>query len=305
MQEIKEINLGARIAESTRLVKSIFSEELTKKQLDLIMCIISMVRKEDDHFYTYVIPLKELKKIICPSNPRTIEVKEVLKKSVKGLKKACFTIQDENSDTYYSWIEMARLDWKKETLTIRLSEDVAQFYLRLQDHFLVYQLENILKLSTITQTRIYQWAYSKKDFKNDVSITVEDAKEFFGCKNVRTVDFTRKYLEPALKVINDRTDLNIKYEKVKADKQYKQKITSLKFTIECDYQKPKKVRTLSQQKNDKEKSLAMWKENKFLDEKNTELIQEKIRMQEEIEKLKEENAKLKEKSKDNKDLMYF
>ena len=177
MQEIKEINLGGRIAESTRLVKTIFSEELTKKQLDLIMCIISLVRKEDNHFYTYVLPLKEVKQIICQSNPRTAEVKETLKKAVKGLKKACFTIQDEDSDTYYSWIEMARLDWKKETLTIRLSEDVAQFYLQLQDHLLVYQLENILKLSTLTQTRIYQWAYSKKGFKNDVSISVEDAKK--------------------------------------------------------------------------------------------------------------------------------
>lgn len=271
MQEIDVVNFNGVVIESIQLVKAIFSESMTKKQLDLILYIVSLVQKDDEKFHTYVIPLSEVKKIICESNPRTEEVKNILKREVKALKKACFTIEDEYSTSWYGWIDFARIDWKKETLTIRLSDEVAKFYLQLNEHKLIFTLRNMLKLSTLTQARLYQWAYSKTGFPES-SLSIDDAiKIFYGIKPIRNIDFLRKHLEPAIKAINERTDIEIEYEKIKADTSNKRKITSLKFKVKSKYQKQKKPRKASQIESDRKKSREMWKENEKLKTENERL----------------------------------
>lgn len=132
---------------------------------------------------------------------------------------------------------MCKIDWDKNVVYLRLSNEVRNFYLELGKQNLTYTLENILALRTLTDARLYQWAYGKKGFKNEVSISIEDAKLLFcGKEELETYDFLTKYLDQSIKRINKKTDLTLSYEKVRKSGVNKNKISSLKFTIECNCQ---------------------------------------------------------------------
>lgn len=202
---------------------------------------------------------------------------------------------NEDRETYYNWVEKCDIDWKQGVIYFKLSDSVKEFYLELGKHNLTYTLENILALRTLTDARLYQWAYGKKGFKNEVFISIEDAKLLFcGKEESETYDFLTKYLDQSIKRINEKTDLTLSYEKVRKSGVNKNKISSLKFTIECNY-KVSKSRTKAQVKYDKEKNIALWQERNNLKE-------ELEKVNEEKNTLKLENKKLqkvcKEKQKD-------
>lgn len=69
------IDESYKIAESTIMIREAFNYVATKRQLDLIYAIISLINKDDDIFKTYEISFKEIAKIYNPQNPRTKEVK--------------------------------------------------------------------------------------------------------------------------------------------------------------------------------------------------------------------------------------
>lgn len=267
MREIINIDKNAIIVESKKLATSIYADTLTKPQLDIVMCLISLINKNDDGFETYVIPANEILKILRPANPRTEEAKLLLRNTIIGLRKASFVLENEDELITFGWIDFAKYDKKMNTLTIRLSDEVKDLYIGLKETGLIYQLKNMLVLSTVFQAKLYEWAYSKKNFNNDVPISIEDIKELFNKKDVRTADFISKYLNPAIKKINEKTDLYLEYEKIKADKENKKRITSLKFKISSNYERNTKKRTESKIKADNKKKKKLWQENLDLQQK--------------------------------------
>ena len=295
MEKISKIDRKNTIVEDLRLVDCVFNATLTKKQLDLILWIISMVNKTDKDFKTYEIPLEIIAELYNPANPRREETKKTIRTALKSIINSSFCIMGEETESYYHWVEMCKIDWDKNVVYLRLSNEVRNFYLELGKHNLTYTLENILALRTLTDARLYQWAYGKKGFKNEVFISIEDAKlSFCGKEELETYDFLTKYLDQSIKRINEKTDLTLSYEKVRKSGVNKNKISSLKFTIECNY-KVSKSRTNAQVKYDKEKNIALWQERNNLKE-------ELEKVNEEKNTLKLENKKLqkvcKEKQKD-------
>ena len=126
---------------------------------------------------------------------------------------------------------------KENYIEFIICEEVP-FFMKVKEQNLVMSLKNILALSTLNQKRIYRWAYAKKGFKNAVPIAFNDAKRIFiGNEDIRTVEFIRFYLKPALAAINEKTDLHIEFEPARADPSCQTKITLLKFKIKCNYKK--------------------------------------------------------------------
>ena len=84
---------------------------------------------------------------------------------------------------------------------------------------------------------MFKWLSCNSNFKNDVSIYIEDAKlRFYGDASIRTADFTRK-LDSAIKQINKKTNLDVSYQRV--NKRGSRKIAVLKFTIKNKYKSEK------------------------------------------------------------------
>lgn len=294
MQKIETINLNGIIAESVELVKIVFSDDFTKRHLDLILSVIS-VAKNDDEKLIFEIPTTVLAKIYNPANPWGKELKKEIHKIASDLMNLKFGIPNKEKDTikWYHWVktvEVPKNPTDADVVIIELSNAVKRFYVQLHQQGLFYTLKNILKLRTLTEAKIYHWAYAKKGFENAVPISIDDAKYYFvGDTELKTSEFTKKYLEPAIKRINEKTDLWITYEKVCADKRNAKKISSLKFTISCSYEKkkPMKPRTDAQKKSDRERGIALWQhcreleeENQFLTERNCTLEKENIALEE-------------------------
>lgn len=278
MKEITAFRNDEKIAQNLRMVNAVIKEgTTTKKQLDIIQCVISLIKPDDQNFYTQLISLDSVKKIICPSNPRTYETKKIINDAISTITESSFWILGEPEKVCYHWIEFAKVDWEKQTLKIRLSDEVKKFYLNIQKRGVIYNLKNVLSLSTLFQVRLYQWAYSKTSFHNRVSICTEDAMRlFYGEKKIKVSEFIR-YLDRAVKSVNEKTDLFVAYEKVRADKSDQRRISSLKFECKSSYQKPKtqKKRTKEQLEKDrirmKEVFGELWRlrcENDLLKEKN-------------------------------------
>lgn len=101
MEKISKIDRKNTIVEDLRLVDCVFNATLTKKQLDLILWIISMVNKTDKDFKTYEIPLEIIAELYNPANPRREETKKTIRTALKSIINSSFCIMGEETESYY------------------------------------------------------------------------------------------------------------------------------------------------------------------------------------------------------------
>lgn len=262
MIEIQKFDTEQKIAESNRLIRNMFDSTFTKRQMDLIYAIISLVKPEDDEFKTYHISYKAIGEIFNPSNPDcTVTIKDI-DKAVKGIVNKAFRMEDDKKIKYYQYVHDAEIDKEEKYIEFTLSKKVQEFYLQLQKgEYTSFLLKDILALSTNFQINLFRWLACNAGFKNTVKINIEDAKLHFYGKEVVTSRLIEK-LDSALKAINERTNINATYIKIKTGKT----ITSLEFSIDNKYIKPVKQKTPAQIKAEQERSKAMWQENQELKE---------------------------------------
>lgn len=236
MIEINEFDMQQKVAESTKLIRNIFDNNFTKRQLDMVYAIISLVKPTDDDFKTYHISYSAIGKIFNPQNPYCEVTVNDINLAVKDIMNKSFRIKTDKK--HYHYIEYAEVDEEERYIDFKLSEDVKQFYLKLRkEEYAVFLLNDIVKLSTVFQLNLFKWLSCNSNFKNDVSIYIEDAKlRFYGDASIRTADFTRK-LDSAIKQINKKTNLDLSYQRV--NKRGSRKIAVLRFTIKNKYKSEK------------------------------------------------------------------
>lgn len=251
------INPNNTIIESNKLIREMFDYTVTKRQFDLIYAIISLVKSTDDEFTEYIVPYKTIGMIFNPANPDCSITYNDIEKAVNGIMKSCFRIQSDEKKYYYHWVETAVLDEKEHIVTFKLNKDVQKFYLQLKTgEYSAYLLKDLLSLSTIFQTNMFRYLVANAGFENTITIDIEKAKTLFYGDKIVTSEFIKK-VDSSLQKINEKTNINATYEKVKEGKTIK----ALKFTIENKYIRDKKPLTQKQVEINKEKSKAMWQEN--------------------------------------------
>lgn len=232
------INEENKIAESTKLIREIFGNTNTKKEMDLIYAIISLVQPEDTRFTEYKISYKEIAKLFNPVNPRKSEVKKEVIEAVEHIINSSFQIKsvhkdsDETDKKYYHWVENAETRSKSGYVVFRLSEDVQQFYLQLKKgEYTVYLLKDLISLSTIFQANLFRWACSMSGYNNDVFISLEEATYIFNRnKSIEPYDLVRAIKRNIL-AINERTSLYLEMEPKKENG----KIIGFNFKIKNNY----------------------------------------------------------------------
>ena len=95
MVEINEFNTQQKIAESTKLIRHIFDNNFTKRQLDLIYAIISLVKPTDEDFKTYHISYSAIGKIFNPQNPYCEITVNDINAAVKDIMNKSFRIKTD------------------------------------------------------------------------------------------------------------------------------------------------------------------------------------------------------------------
>lgn len=268
MIDIQKFDTEQKIAESNRLIRNMFDSTFTKRQMDLIYAVISLVKPDDNRFTEYHISYKAIGEIFNPTNPFCEVTIKDIEKAVKGIMNKSFQMEDDEEIIFYHYVETARLNKKDKSLKFKLNDEVQQFYLQLQKgEYTSFLLKDILALSTSFQMNLFRWLACNSGFDNAIPISIEDAVIHFNGKEIQTKHLIEK-IDSALKKINEKTSINASYEKIKTGRT----ITSLKFSIDNKYiKKAKKSLTPAQIEANKEKSKEMWQENQEMKRRIAEL----------------------------------
>ena len=231
MNNLVKLNPDAKIVESNKLLREMICKQTNKVQLDIILSVIALAPTEATKFCEYEISVSEFCKLINPSNPRKVEVKEKVIKAIEELMDCKFWLHSEGVHTCYHFVEKSVYDENEKSVSFKISDEVAKFFLDIKDTATIYALKDMMALHTIFQANVFSWCMAKCNFENEIHLRIEDAKLLFnGEKEIETKFFLVK-LDDAIKTINKKTPLEISYEKIRDGKQVKE----LKFVITNNY----------------------------------------------------------------------
>ena len=116
---------------------------------------------------------------------------------------------------------------KEGLITLTINKQAEPYLLQLKELFTTFKLENALTMDGKYAIRVYQQAKSNTykgeyimkidDFKKKLKLTQKSYKEY---SNIKT-----KVIQPAIKEINEKTDINLTVEEIKVGR----KVEALKF----------------------------------------------------------------------------
>lgn len=139
------------------------------------------------------------------------------------------------ADHFMRWVSSAKYADGEGWIELRFTPEIAPHVLALRQSFTSYKLKDIANLDTTHSWRLYEllrsWlstgVYSPtiEEFHESMNVTASFKKDFS--------DLRRKIIEPAVKAINEKTDLQVSWEPIRAGSR---KITHLRFDIKPDLQ---------------------------------------------------------------------
>ncbi len=149
-------------------------------------------------------------------------------------------------------------------IELEFSEKLTPYLLQLKSRFTRYELKNILYLKNKHSIRVYELLKQYQSIKSR-SFTVNELKEILMLEEdqySRLYDFERFILKLTMDEINELTDINVSYEKIKKGR----KVVGIKYTIESK-EDSSYITFLNESYNIKEFKLKSGLENEHFDSK--------------------------------------
>ena len=113
-----------------------------------------------------------------------------------------------------------------KVIEISCNDMMLPYLFELKSNYTSYMLKNIIKLNSVSKIRLYEILKQYQKIGN-VKIGLDDLQKMMCVKVSLFNDFKLKRLEPAIKDINEYTDIMVSYEKILSCR----KVVALKFTI--------------------------------------------------------------------------
>jgi len=139
---------------------------------------------------------------------------------------------------------------------VKLHEDLMPFLCDLTREFTRYELKHIIKFKSFHSIRLYELLAQYKKLKSRI-INIDQLKKWFLLEDAydRFTNFETFVIKPAISDINEYSDLNVIYNKIKNGR----KVESIKFNIEVKESK-KQIKNevdKKQKKQNRESYLAL------------------------------------------------
>lgn len=150
---------------------------------------------------------------------------EALKNAVHNLFERKFSYKEIHKDTNKEkvvksrWVSRIAYVDELAILEITFAPDVVPLITRLEKHFTSYQLKQVAQLTSKYAIRLYEILIAWKEIGKTPLISLEDFRHKLGLEDneyQKMVNFKSRVLEPAIKQINDLTDITVKYEQFKS-----------------------------------------------------------------------------------------
>lgn len=204
------------------------SVSLSRYQKRFLLMMISKIGYNDTEFRTETMSLIDFMNIM--GIPDGGDSRKRIKKSVSDLFNRNFLVDTEEGYTVpVCWLDFhaTRIDWNKNEITTKLSDDLKEYYLQVRKCYTSFQLGYTTKFKKKYTYRLYEYLHSYKTQKTIV-IDLERAYEIL-CDNKyhNITDFERFVLRTAIDEINTFSDLKVSYIKKKLTGKY----SHLCFTV--------------------------------------------------------------------------
>ena len=172
-----------------------------------------------------------------------------LKNAVNNLFERKFSFKEIHKDTNKEivvksrWVSRIAYVDDLATLEVTFAPDVVPLITRLEKHFTSYQLKQVAQLTSKYAIRLYEFLIAWRDVGKTPVISLSEFRERLGLEMneyQKMVNFKSRVLEPAIKQINELTDIHVKYEQYKTGRS----ISGLSFTF-----KHKKINSIPSERD--------------------------------------------------------
>lgn len=213
------------VLKSNNLIEARYNlSNLEQKLLLISICEI----KNRDGENTIDFTTKELYKILNIATNRQNELRKILEQLVnKSVIIIDKSLKNRKKTLVTHWFSSVTYN---EDGTIKISFDIEllPYLLQLRTNFTTYTLDNILPMKKKYSIRFYELLkqYQKIGKRN---FTVSELREILNCENeyLKFAEFERRIIVPAVKEINDHSDIYVEYKKLKTGRI----ITEIEFII--------------------------------------------------------------------------
>lgn len=206
---------------------------LDNYQRKLIAIMISHITKDTIEFCEEVIPFSMFVEMIGVKRGGN-QYREIIK-SIDKLLRMSFCIEVEPGVfEYHHWFkDGCRIDTNKNLIYACFSDGMKKFLIEKTRCFTQYELGYILSLKKKYSSRLYEYLHSFLNF-GSANISAENIKKLITDDEVTENKYIKALiLEPAIKEINEKTDLNITYKPhYKKDIHGKKYLSSFNFKID-------------------------------------------------------------------------
>jgi len=204
---------------------------LTIEEQRIILALISLIQPEDEDFKDYKIPVNVLQEL---TGTKRKDIYTAVKEAVERLLKRTIIIETEKDFEAFNFISYGRYRKGEGYFVISIDKHLKPYLLKLKEKFTRIPLKYIFPLRSTYAIRLYELLkqYENTGFRVDY---LPNLREMLGVEPgeyIRFDNFERKVLKTAIKEINEKTDIEVSYEKKKTGR----KITHIEFKI-----KPKNV----------------------------------------------------------------
>lgn len=207
---------------------------LSVQEQKCVLYAISKIKPEDKVFEEYTFDIKDFYDLCGLASESYTELKLML----KGLRDRSWwmVIDDKGTESAVSWFSTVRTNQRSGKVTIKFHEDMMPFLLNLvvrakEDEtffFTKYGLKYILPMRSQYSPRLYEILKSYQKNNRNWYFSLDEIRKHLNCENYkRWVDLKRFALDPAVKEINEYSDLNVLLVPIKEGRKY----TYVKFLM--------------------------------------------------------------------------
>jgi len=218
------------VTQANKLIEASYTMTLEEKRVVLLM--VSLVRKDDQDFQTYRIPITDIRDYL---GLRTNKLYDDIKRVADSLLSRVLHIAEEGGGWLkVGWVASARYVPKGykgaevACLDLSFSPEMKPYLLELKSHFANYMLQNVAGLRSFYSIRLYELLKSRRRLQS-FTLAVADLRRMLKAeaKYANHKDFRTRVILTAQSELEQKTDIAFEFEETRRGR----KVKSVTFTM--------------------------------------------------------------------------
>jgi len=211
------------VTKSNILIEANYKLTITEQKI--VLFLVSIIRKDDDDFKTYTLPIKQFYELLgYKGNPKYSEMKKITKNLIGKV----VEIKEGKKLKQMSWLSYVEYNENDGSVNLSFDPRLKPYLLQLKREFTSYKLKNVMELKSGYSIRIYEILKKWQPIK-EVEIPLKELREMVGAtdKYLEYHNFKKRVLTTSKNEIEEKTDISFDYEELKKGK----RVASIRFSI--------------------------------------------------------------------------